>query len=79
MTCDCCNTARGFPEFRQFNPACKWCGARYLKAVKTVATGPQLDAWRASILETWEKHGHDRAQLRELAKPAGVPLAPGKG
>ncbi len=78
MTCDCCNIARGFAQYREFSPACKWCGARYLKAVKTVASGQALEKWRLHILDTWEKAGHSRAELAQLAKPAGVPLEPEK-
>ncbi|MBX3653219.1 MAG: hypothetical protein KF686_03480 [Ramlibacter sp.] len=77
--CDCCDVARVVNGFRQFSPDCLWCGARYLKAVKTVASGKALETWRESIISTWEAYGHTRERLRELARPAGVPLAPMAG
>ena len=40
--------------------------------------GQQLEKWRLHILDTWEKAGHSRAELAQLAKPAGVPLEPEK-
>lgn len=76
MKCECCKVAATNAYFSQFNPRCIWCGARYLKAVKLVASGQKLEEWRLHILDTWEKAGHDRKKLAELAKPSGIPLEP---
>lgn len=75
--CDCCEIEREHPGFRRFNPACLWCGARYLQAVGSILlTKQKRTEWRLKILDDWTAIGHDREELRTLAKGETTPIAP---
>jgi hypothetical protein len=69
MTCDCCKTAREFPGYRRFDPACLWCGGRYIRWLpRWVADPTQLKERRQKVLADWMQYGHAEADLRSCAK-----------
>lgn len=39
-------------------------------------TRAKLEAWRVEVMNVWEKHGHDRLQIRALAMDKAIPYAP---
>ena len=76
MPCECCNTAREFPGYRRFDPACLWCGARYIRWLSRWVPDPAaLKERRQKVLADWMQYGHAEADLRALAK-AGDCFAP---
>lgn len=77
MTCTNCETARTFPEYRMFDPACLHCGARLIQLLGRLPIGAsECTARRRNELAIWLHHGHQEADLRSLAK-GPIPLAPG--
>lgn len=69
MTCKNCETSIDFPDYRMFNPACLFCGARYIQLLgRRPLTREQCQVRRRQVLSTWMQHGHDEQQLRALAK-----------
>lgn len=83
IPCDCCNTFRQFGELtrNQYDPACRWCGARYFRSLQgwprlEGETKEKRRAWQQQVLDTWAAQGHDRAELRTMAMEGPVPLAP---
>jgi hypothetical protein len=82
MACEECARARANPDHhRVYDPACLWCGARYVKQLRQYYPGKtDLAEKRKAAMDVWERNGHDRVQLRELATAAALPLEPrGKG
>lgn len=68
-SCPCCNTAKSFPGYRMFNPACLHCGARIIQSFGALQIGPsERRTRRQAMLAEWVAHGHSEAQIRELAK-----------
>lgn len=84
MPCDCCNTARSFPEYRMFDPACLYCGARYIQFLGMGVfelPSTTVKALREKVLNDWEAHGHERVEIREIAlvkELAVMPVASGE-
>lgn len=75
--CDSCAVARGFPDYRLFDPACLWCGARYWRLLPDVAPrAADLTRRRDAVVATWSKYGHDPRELVTLAGAPGLPLEP---
>lgn len=70
--CEECDRARIYEHHPRYDPACMYCGARYLQRVPYQKTKKDH---RSHILEVWGKLGHDTARLLELAL-GGIPLAP---
>lgn len=69
MTCKNCEVATEVPDHRWFNPACLFCGARYIQLLgRRPLTREQCQARRRHVLSTWIEHRHDEQQLRALAK-----------
>lgn len=93
MTCESCSIARVSPGYRVFEVPCVWCGARYMKSLKTfpprLITTPEMadrmetrserEEWRKHVLDTWVKWGHDRERLLEIFRADAVPLEPVDG
>ena len=76
MKCDNCQVAKNFPAYRFFNPACLYCGARFIQHLGTYRIAPQECVQRRRVvLADWMAHGHPEAQLRALAK-GPLPIAP---
>lgn len=78
MTCDCCQKDRAFPPFLRFDPACLWCGARYIKRVRALKTWPKQDRtdWASQVLADWLALGHSEAEIRRLVAETEVPREP---
>jgi len=78
MACEECAGARACPQYhRRYDLRCPWCGARYVKQLRERdIPRKELDAWRARVMDDWEKFGHDRLQLRELAMQRALPVEP---
>jgi hypothetical protein len=77
LPCDECAVARGWPAHNTFNPACLYCGARYIRHLGTLRTSAaDIAVRRRGVLDVWKKHGHDEAQLRALAKGEHIPFEP---
>jgi hypothetical protein len=75
-----CTTARQYPGYNQFNPACLYCGARILQHLGTLHIPPsECRNRRRNELAIWVAHGHNEALLRELAKSDTPALAPESG
>lgn len=71
MPCDCCQTAREFPGYRRFDPACLWCGARYIRLVGSLPISrEQATQRRQHVLRDWMQYGHAESDLRAWAKRA---------
>ena len=72
MTCTNCETAREFPDYRMFNPACLHCGARLIQKMQRLyqLTAEQRRDRSRDALAAWMCQGHDEQQLRKLAKGA---------
>lgn len=69
MPCECCNTAQEFPGYRRFDPACLWCGARYIRCLAQWVFEPgAIKARRQKVLADWMQYGHAEAELRAWAK-----------
>lgn len=69
MTCTNCETAREFPDYRMFNPACLHCGARLIQLLGRMPIGnADCTARRRQVLVDWMARGHSEADLRRLAK-----------
>lgn len=67
--CDQCKRAKGGPKWPLHNPACLHCGARLiLNLGELPISAAALASRRKAVLDDWEAHGHNRDQLRELAK-----------
>jgi hypothetical protein len=92
MTCTECQAAQQAPTRRVYSPACLWCGARYFQSLRTfppvtvpdgtlerLETKEERKAWMERVLNAWEKQGHDRAHMRELAMAAEIPYEPAIG
>lgn len=76
MTCNNCETARTFPEYRMFDPACLYCGARLIQLLGKLPIGvTEVVTRRRQVLADWMAHGHTEADLRRLAK-GPLSLAP---
>jgi len=79
VTCPQCDIARdNYPEHRVFNPACLYCGGRYIRLIgrQPIAESRARD-WRRKVLADWMKYGHPEAELRRLAKlPLVQSIAP---
>lgn len=83
MTCDCCAARREAPLHNAYNPACAWCGARIIQAIRSrVGQVPREErSLRASAeLAHWVKWGHDEALIRSLVRTNDLlePEATGK-
>lgn len=69
--CDCCSTARAYPSFAFFNPACVFCGARLIQRIQRGCNHLSPDAKRERLrgdLDRWLAHGHNELRIRALAK-----------
>lgn len=76
VTCEECSAAREVKDYRRFNPLCKFCGARYWRAVGKMRTGAALQKWRQHILDVWVELGHDAAEIQTLGMEKAVPFEP---
>lgn len=77
MQCKCCNTAREFPGYRLFDPACLHCGARYIQAIGACAIAKsEAQKWKTKVLNDWLRHGHPETALRALAASMAPSLTP---
>lgn len=79
MICDNCKVARDFPEYRLFNPACLYCGARMLQRLGRLSIPlSECTQRRREALAVWVKRGHSEPEIRRLYKgpPALQPDAP---
>lgn len=76
MICECCNVARDFYEYKMFNPACIFCGARLIQRLGrlNIAESDCIRRRRA-VLADWMAMGHSEQQLRTMAK-AGPVIGP---
>jgi hypothetical protein len=92
MACAECFNARHSPDYRVFDPLCLWCGARYFQRLRTAPpvtaqdgfrsrpeTQDERKSWMTRVLDAWEKQGHDRARMRELAMADAIPYEPVTG
>lgn len=71
MDCPECLIATDFHEYRLFNPLCKFCGARILQVLGTLDTSAyEIKRRRVAMLDEWERFGHSRMEIRDLAKGA---------
>jgi hypothetical protein len=53
--------------WRQFNPACVYCGARLIRQLASLPIAPEeVTKRRKAALELWLAHGHSEEQIREL-------------
>lgn len=69
MTCECCTAAKESPDHRWFDPACLWCGARYIRRMSRFASDPvEVKERRQMVLADWMRYGHAEADLRAWAK-----------
>ena len=67
--CQDCKIAQENHEYTMFNPACLYCGARLIQRLASLdITKADLHTRRKAVLDDWEKFGHKREQIRELAK-----------
>lgn len=77
MTCQQCETARGFAAYRFYSPACIWCGARLIQrlALRDISNA-ECTTRRKAVLADWVAWGHKEAEIRELVKgpPSLQPL-----
>ena len=89
MSCDCCTTAKVCQDYRLFNPACQFCGARLIQRLGTLPiAAAECRARRTQALADWLAHGHNEAGIRALVKgplsigpdepKASAPQAPAK-
>lgn len=78
MTCTCCAASRETAGMhRMYDPACLHCGARLVMQLGGLLIGAsEVKARRQAALDDWERHGHSRQAMRELAKGGALPLAP---
>lgn len=75
--CDNCAVARGgFPEYRLYNPACLYCGARHVRLLENFATGEALKVRRRAAVAYWKTFGHDTKTLVDMAKAGPLPIEP---
>lgn len=74
--CDECSRARVGPDWRRFDPACIWCGARLIQRIKArPGAREELTRRMRAVLADWVALGHSEAEIRRLV--AGpVPLQP---
>lgn len=69
MTCECCNIARDFPQYRMFTPKCIYCGARLIQMLgRLPIAASECSARRKAVLSDWVKYGHSEAEIRRLVK-----------
>lgn len=69
MTCESCNQARDNPQWRQFNPACLYCGARILQCLGTLDIAvSECRQRRRESLAVWLQHGHNEQEIRAMVK-----------
>jgi len=69
MTCKCCQTARSYPEYRMFDPACLYCGARLIQFLARLPIGQtECTQRRRAMLALWIEHGHNEQEIRRLVK-----------
>lgn len=75
--CEQCHTAKSFPAYRWFNPACLYCGARLIQHLGQLPiAASECRARRQMVLKDWLSYGHSEAELRALVKGESA-LAPG--
>lgn len=77
MTCECCTASRETGGLhRMYDPACLHCGARLVMQLGGLLIGAsEVKARRQAVLDDWERHGHSRQAMRELAKGTTLPIA----
>lgn len=79
-TCSDCNNAKDAPLWSLYSLGCIYCGARLIQNIKrlppTVSRDEKIE--RATrVADDWERWGHSRARLNELAaKGAPYPALP---
>jgi len=67
--CDCCNTARQYPQYRTFDPACLSCGVRILQVIGTFdRLKAEIAQRRRDTLKVWVDLGHSEQKLRDLMR-----------
>lgn len=77
--CPCCRIARQFSDYRMFNPACIYCGARMIQTLgKLRIPASQCSARRTAALHAWMEYGHDEQQIRSMVK-GPLAIGPEKG
>ena len=71
MPCDCCQVAKEFPQYRWYDPACMWCGARLLRNLgQRPISREEVTQRRQRVLSDWMQYGHAESDLRAWAKRA---------
>lgn len=74
--CSNCDTARQYPAYPMFSPACVFCGARLIQRIgKLKIAYSQCVSRRRAVLKDWVDLGHSESKIRELVK-GPVALAP---
>lgn len=69
--CNCCDKARDFAAYPQFNPACLHCGARIIQHLGKLNIGQsECTRRRRESLADWLAYGHNESEIRKLAKGA---------
>jgi len=69
LMCDQCTIARVQPDYRLYNPACLWCGARIIQCATAWHQPAQTVAERRRhSLALWVAHGHSEEKIRALVK-----------
>ena len=80
IQCPDCQRAREYPDLttKLFNPACLWCGARYIQQLPGLVGGSKEreEKGRAHILRVWGAQGHDTAMMLEMSMRGEVPYQP---
>lgn len=78
--CDCCVAAAATGgEHRTYDPACIYCGARYVQQVRNlkVIRPKSRDEWISHIIADWHKLcGHDSKEITTLSMQSGMVLEP---
>jgi hypothetical protein len=66
--------------WQRYDPACLWCGARYVQAIgRQAISAAECKLRRLKVLKDWTAQGHDRETLRTLAKASARALQPRTG
>lgn len=66
-SCPNCKTAKDFPAYRLFSPACMYCGARLIQSLSRLTiSASECKARRQAVLADWVAHGHSEQAIRSL-------------
>lgn len=79
MTCEDCTNATGNTHYLVFNPACLYCGARYLRAIRRrPMTRQAVETYQTHILDSWARYGHNPETIRQMARDNEWPCGPAR-